>query len=512
MTNLSAAVINFILIAVVMITLFFAYLRDRTKIITKYLIRLGLTIAGWQLFAVLYFLISDEAAALWTYTAKLMFAAFAPVQLLLLCVKFYSAAYSRRTSLLFGVLCIIPAVTALLAVTAPFHTLLRTELFFEQAQPLRILHNVRGIWFWVHTAYSYTLMVSSVIFILFKHFKLPKGFRMPSVLIAAGTAVALISSFLVVFTSYSKNIDLTLAGLSAAVVFIYAAITVSDESSLLVQAFDNIFAYLEDYIFILNTKQTIIEMNPAARSWLHALGLSEQTVSFDNITQKLEMLTESTPDTGTADERDYQLITGQQPRRYSLSRRPIIDQTGRTIGTFAIFTDITRYRLLIERIEQSAGIDPLTGLGNRRSYEQAIENLDTPDSLPFSVILGDVNYLKSVNDSMGHAAGDRLLCTIAQILSSVSPNNAHVYRIGGDEFALLLPCTAAADAEAAVSDIRRAAAKSNEESPFSVSIALGIASKETMDQNLPECIAQADSNMYLNKQNDRRSIREPENI
>ena len=508
MTNLLAAIIYVILIAIVVITLFFAYLRDRTKLVTKNLIRLGVIVVGWQVFAVLYFLISNEAIALWTYTAKLVFAAFAPVQLLLLCVNFYSATYSRKASLLFWCLCIIPTITAILAITAPFHTLLRAEIYFVQFEPLRVLHNERGVWFWVHTGYSYSLMILSVIFILFKHLTLPEGFRMPSMLVSIGSIIALLSSLFVVFTPYSKNIDLTLVSLSIAIVFTYAGITISDGSSLLVQAFDNIFTYIKDYIFILNTKNIIIEMNPAARNWLHLLGFSEEMSSFDEITEKLVFLSESSSDSNVADGRDYQLMIGQQLSHYNLNQRPIIDQTGRTLGTFAIFTDITRHKLLVERIERSAGIDPLTKLGNRRSYEQALEALDEQSSLPLSVILGDVDHLKLVNDSGGHAAGDDLLRTIAQILSSACPNDARVYRIGGDEFVVLLPCTPTASAEAIVMTIHEIIAQNNGPSPYNFSISLGVATKETEEQSLLECIAQADRTMYSNKQNERRVVRE----
>ena len=504
MTNQLAAIIYVILIAIVVTTLFFAYLRDRTKLVTKYLIRVGLTIAGWQFFVVLYYLINNEAFALWAYTAKLVFAAFAPVQLLLLCTKFYNPTHTRKTTLLFSYLCIIPTITAILAIMTPFHNLLRAELYFEQFEPLRVLHNVRGLWFWIHTGYSYTLMAVSIIFVLLKHLKLPKGFRMSSVLVAIGSAIVLIGSLFVVFTSFSKNIDLTLVGLSIAVVIAYAGITVSDESSLLVQAFDNIFTYLEDYIFILNTKNDIIEMNPAARTWIRAMGLSEDIVSFNNITRELSFLNEDHIRINTTNDVDCQLTIGRQLSNYNLNQRPIIDQTGRTIGTFAIFTDITRYKLLIERIEQSADTDPLTKLGNRRSYEQALETLDVPTSLPLSVILGDVNYLKYVNDTMGHTAGDNLLRTIAQTLGGICPDGASAYRIGGDEFVLLLPRISLETAETVVADIHQAIAQRKLQSPFVVSIALGIAAKETMDQNLRECIALADNNMYLNKQNDRR--------
>ena len=508
MTNQLAAITNSILIIVVVITLFFAYINDRSKPVTKYLMRLGAIVAGWQLCAVMYFLVKNEAFALWTYTAKLVFAALAPIQLLLLCVKFYNAASSHKTTILLRCLYIIPTVTAILALTAPYHNLLRAELYFEQFEPIHVLHNVRGPWFWIHTIYSYILMAAAVIFILYQHIKLPKGFRMPSVLVATGSGIVLLCSFSTVFTSLSRNIDLTLVGLSIAVAFTYAGITVSDGSSLLVHAFDNIFAYLEDYIFILNAKNNVIAMNPSARRWILTLGFSEEIVSFEQIIKELDSLSDSTANAISADEWDYQLTIGQQLSHYNLNKRPIIDQMDKTIGTFAIFTDITRYKLLIERIERSADVDPLTGFGNRRSYEQALESLDEPESLPFSVILGDVNYLKYVNDNMGHTAGDNLLCIIADNLKSASPNGTRIFRIGGDEFVVLLPCMTTDDAEVIVADIREAMVQSSEQSAFDVSIALGIATKDAMEQSIHECIALADRNMYLNKQNDRRIKRE----
>jgi diguanylate cyclase (GGDEF)-like protein len=508
MTNLAAAIIYFIMIAVVILTVLFAYLRDRHKSVTPHLIHLCMITLAWQIFSALSFLISDESLALWLFHARLAFVAFAPVQLLFLSIKFYHIKSSRNLKLIFSFLCIIPTVTAILAVTWPFHTFLRTELYFEQLEPLRVMHSTFGPWFWVHAVYSYILMTASIIYILYQHNKLPKGFRVPSALIATGTAIALFFNIFVVFlASYSISIDLTLVGLSVAIVFGYAGITISDESSLLVNAFDNIFNYLEDCIFILNRKRIIIELNPAARNWLHTLDISIESAYFDELLEKLMVSDEKAPYADYAGERDFQMMVGQQITTYSLRERPIIDQANRQIGAFVILNDVTRYKLLIQHIESDAGIDPITNLGNRRSYEQAISSLDLPSSLPFSVILGDVNGLKFVNDHFGHASGDTLLCTIAQTLRNACPEGVQAYRIGGDEFVILLPGTPPAAAESVVAAIRSALALHNRDSDFRASIALGIATKETEEQNLLECIEQADKNMYLNKQNDRRARR-----
>jgi diguanylate cyclase (GGDEF)-like protein len=508
MTNLTAAIIYFIMIAVVAITVLFAYLKDRHKSVTKYLIHLCLITLAWQIFSALSFLIRNESLALWLFHARLAFVAFAPVLLLILAIKFYSEKTSKNFTLSLSLICIVPAITAVLAVTWPSHTFLRTELYFEQIEPLRVMHSSFGPWFWVHAVYSYILMVSAIIYILYQHNKLPKGFRVPSTLIAVGTAIALFFNiFVVFFASYSISIDLTLVGLTVAIVFGYAGISLSDESSLLVQAYDNIFNYLEDYIFILNRNRVIIDSNPAAKTWLQIMDIGKEITQFDALLENLITNNENVPYADYAGEWDFQMTVDQQVTTYSLRERPIIDHAGRQIGSFVILNDVTRYKLLIQHIESDAGVDPITNLGNRRSYEQAITNLDIPASLPFSVILGDVNGLKYVNDHLGHASGDLLLRTIAEALRNACPEGTHAYRIGGDEFVILLPGTPPVEAESVVAAIRSALALHNRASAFDASIALGIATKETEEQNLLACIEQADKEMYLNKQNDRRARR-----
>jgi len=508
MTNQTVAGIYSILIAVTLLTVIFAYVKDRNKPAVKYLISLCAISICWQMIEIMYYLVADEALALWLSDLKLIFVAFAPMQLLVLSVKFYKTKISRKTKLVFGLLCIVPAVTAVLAATAPYHNFLRTELYFVQFTPLRETFNVRGVWFWVHSVYSYIIMIASITVVLYQHTKLPAGFRTPSMLVIIGSTIALVSNILVILTPYSSTIDLTLIGLCAALLFIYVGISLSDASSLVMLAFDNIFSYIKDSIFILDDKQTIIEMNPTGRSWLKKLNIDEDISSFSNLLVKLASNNKEAVRVNDAGERDFYLMIDQQIFIYNLNEFPITDQSGKQIGTFAVFVDITRYLLIIQNLEESAGIDPLTALGNRRNYEEAIISMDVPSSYPLSVILGDVNGLKYVNDNKGHGAGDTLLRQVAQVLSDVCREGGRAYRIGGDEFVMLMPRTSKETTEGIVAEIREALADISKNSPYIVSIAIGFTTKETEEQSLSECIAKADSLMYLNKQNDRRARRD----
>lgn len=88
-------------------------------------------------------------------------------------------------------------------------------------------------------------------------------------------------------------------------------------------------------------------------------------------------------------------------------------------------------------LERLATTDPLTGLGNRLAFQRGLAALaDDPHA---KLILIDVDYLKQVNDSAGHEVGDALLVAAAQHLKAAVGNTGHLMRIGGDEFAVLLP-------------------------------------------------------------------------
>lgn len=97
------------------------------------------------------------------------------------------------------------------------------------------------------------------------------------------------------------------------------------------------------------------------------------------------------------------------------------------------YTNALRHR----DTETDATTDPLTGLANRRGFEQALERLGTRQ--PFALLAIDIDNLKTVNDHHGHAAGDTLLVAVATAIASVARTGETLARTGGDEFVLLIP-------------------------------------------------------------------------
>lgn len=118
---------------------------------------------------------------------------------------------------------------------------------------------------------------------------------------------------------------------------------------------------------------------------------------------------------------------------------PIIDDRNNIIGAVIVFKDNSKIKMKQREIEYLSFHDQLTGLYNRRYFEEELQRLDTKRNLPLSIIYADVNGLKIINDAFGHEKGDWLLQNVANIMKSSCRADDIISRVGGDEFVILLP-------------------------------------------------------------------------
>jgi len=128
---------------------------------------------------------------------------------------------------------------------------------------------------------------------------------------------------------------------------------------------------------------------------------------------------------------------GEEDRYWSLSGTPKFDSDGRFSGYRGVGSDVTERQKSAERIAELATFDSLTGLVNRRIIHTAIaDGLAGPTGV--ALLFVDLDRFKAVNDSLGHAAGDRLLAEVAQRLRQQVGAAGQIGRLGGDEFAVVL--------------------------------------------------------------------------
>ncbi len=177
-----------------------------------------------------------------------------------------------------------------------------------------------------------------------------------------------------------------------------------------------------------------------------------------------------------------------------------------------------RQRAFLERVAllgERASTDPLTGLANRRVFDESLEeevSRSHRHHRPFSLAVLDIDHFKQVNDRHGHQAGDHVLATIAAHLAAPGRPGETVARIGGEEFAILLP-EADQDAGTAACERRRMTVASLQFPGIGrVTISAGVATLGE-SESASDLVEQADRALYRAKQTGRdrvmRATREP---
>ena len=176
-----------------------------------------------------------------------------------------------------------------------------------------------------------------------------------------------------------------------------------------------------------------------------------------------------------------------------------------------MMSDITFSKIKEQEIEYLSYHDSLTGLYNRRLFEEEMRRISISRKLPVSIIMGDVNGLKLINDSFGHKAGDRLLQEAALLLRENCREEDFVARIGGDEFVIILEGADQQLTEQICNRILksfRAYSSRKDKRTYYLSISLGSATKTSHDQTMDLLMKEADEKQYQKKHQMKKRVRQ----
>ncbi len=162
-----------------------------------------------------------------------------------------------------------------------------------------------------------------------------------------------------------------------------------------------------------------------------------------------------------------------------------------------------------DRARLDSLLDGLTGLGNHRAFQEALDDQMTSArdaKQPLALLMIDVDDLKQVNDRRGHVAGDEVLRAVAQIMRANLRRSDRAFRIGGDEFALLLPDCDLDGAEIVANHLLAAALSGNHGRGGPCSLTIGITAYPDVSAGRQQMILHADAALYAGKRHGRTVV------
>ncbi|HJW23407.1 MAG TPA: diguanylate cyclase [Rhodocyclaceae bacterium] len=193
---------------------------------------------------------------------------------------------------------------------------------------------------------------------------------------------------------------------------------------------------------------------------------------------------------------------------------PMRDASGGITGLLGVTRDMTARRQVEQELARLAQTDPLTGLANRRHFmAQAEEELSRSHRYggPLSVLMVDIDHFKRVNDTYGHKTGDLVLRRFAEVSRHMLRDIDTIGRIGGEEFAILLPETDGRRAREVAERLRGALAEAEvpveQGLPLRFTASIGIASLAGPRVNIDTLLNQADQALYEAKHAGRNKVR-----
>jgi diguanylate cyclase (GGDEF)-like protein/PAS domain S-box-containing protein len=190
----------------------------------------------------------------------------------------------------------------------------------------------------------------------------------------------------------------------------------------------------------------------------------------------------------------------------------MLDQAGAPNGTVTIIRDATQRRQMMDDLSRKAMTDPLTGLCNRRAFDNALAECMDAERLPGKpgcLAIFDLDHFKRINDAHGHATGDRVLVLFAAVLRGTVRAGDVVARLGGEEFAVLLEGASVEQARLVCERIRVRLAGSEGRSiagdPVHVTVSVGLAPL-TPEASAEDVFKAADTALYRAKNSGRNRL------
>ncbi len=410
---------------------------------------------------------------------------------------YFAALYTGNdhhlTPVKIALLFVIPVITLTMLATNNFHFLYYSSVEFDLTNGYSYLKLQSGPFWWLHVFYSYIILLIGLLLFIRMFFKVSHENRAHLLYFILGSMFPFVANFLDITDLLPYGyVELTSLAFMLTGFILALGVFTSRLIEVTPIALELLFENNPDPVIVLDIEGKIISANPAAKS----LSKLEKPVHQSNANRMPAYSFCQNLLKNGADEKDIVI----EDRIYASKKSLITSQGGRALGTMIVMRDITKSKQYEAELINLSFHDQLTGLYNRHYFMNELKRLESSREHPVAVVSADLDNLKLVNDAFGHSEGDHHLKIAAKLLKESLRSSDALARVGGDEFALLLPRTDQATGEEIIGRIYHRIEKYNRElSSLPLSLSMGLAVKENAGGSLEETYHTADNLMYKAK-------------
>jgi len=273
-----------------------------------------------------------------------------------------------------------------------------------------------------------------------------------------------------------------------------------------------------DLVAVLDAEGRRIYNSPSYRPLFREKDIRQGSNSFLEIhpedRERIKEIFRSTVATGVGERAEFQFVLKDGSIRHMESDgRAIRGADGTVSKVVVVSRDITELKHLEAELREMAATDFLTGLANRRHFlarlEQELSRIHRIDGHCASVLMLDSDHFKQINDTFGHATGDNVLRHLSILMQNELRKVDTVGRVGGEEFAVILPGADLPAAEVFAERLRRRVAGTpmeHEDKEIPLTVSIGVAGMKASDATADDALVRADRALFRAKECGRNTV------
>ncbi|KAI7269622.1 hypothetical protein KC345_g7533 [Hortaea werneckii] len=409
----------------------------------------------------------------------------------------------------------VPVISTVLVWTNDYHHLYYQSMHFREGAPTPMVDVVMGPWYIVQGSLTFGCMLAGMCLIIWRWSRMRRAYLRQMLIIFIGQFLPALGAFLYLMDLTPYGMDPVPVIMSVTSTLYIWAILSRGMLTAAPIARENLFESMRDGVLVMDLSDKLVDYNQAAAEMLQELDASAIGKPLAQLflpagREAVNYVMNSNP----KDSEEQELVwnIGGDIRYHQIRSSPVQKHDGHLAGRMIILIDVTERTLLQEKLLQLATTDSLTGIYNRMYFmdrsRQLLEEA-AESAAPFSIILLDIDFFKSINDRYGHQYGDMALQHVVGVCSRHVREDDVFGRYGGEEFVLCLPDTpleqAAVISERIRGDIERSAFYTLS-GPINVTASFGVVEAFRSNISLEELLSEADHALYTSKRSGRNAV------